>query len=122
MMVTAYGKSRPAGGGATPAECVSSDHKGARLGEKGKEKGRRDPALSLPAGKSALAVPTASEAATAMETAEAATHCMAETSDMGDTYTMLETAAPEMGNTYAATHVAQAIHAVAEAMFEAAVV
>jgi hypothetical protein len=67
-------------------------------------------------------VPTASEAATTMETAEAAAHCMAETSYMGDTYTMLETAAPETGDTYAATHVAQATHAMAEAMMEAAVV
>jgi len=57
-----------------------------------------------------------------METSEAATHCMAETADMGDTHTMLETAAPEMGDTYAATHVAQATHAMAEAMTEATVV
>ena len=52
---------------------------------------------------SALEVPTASEAATAMETAEAATD-MAETSSMGDTHAVRETATPEMGDTYAAIH------------------
>jgi len=66
-------------------------------------------------------VPTASEAATAMETAEAATD-MAETSSMGDTHTVRETATPEVGDTYAPIHATQATHAVAEAMIEAAVV
>jgi hypothetical protein len=46
-------------------------------------------------------VPTASEAATAMETTETATH-MAETSDMGDTHAVGETATPKMGDIYAA--------------------
>ena len=66
-------------------------------------------------------MPTASEAATAMETAEAATD-MAETSSMGDTHTVRETATPEVGDTYAPIHATQATHAVAEAMIEAAVV
>jgi hypothetical protein len=56
-----------------------------------------------------------------MEAPETAAH-MAETSDMGDTHAVGETGAPEMGGTYAATHVAQAIHAVADAVIEAAVV
>jgi hypothetical protein len=66
-------------------------------------------------------VPAASEAAAGMETPEAATH-MAETSDMGDTHAVGETATPKMGDTYAAAHVAQATHAVTQAMIEAAVV
>jgi hypothetical protein len=62
-------------------------------------------------GKSALAVPTASEAATAMETPETTTHAVR------------ETATPEMGDTYAAAHaVVQATHTTAEAMIAAAVV
>ena len=73
--------------------------------------------------KSALTVPTASEAATTVKTAEAA---MAETSAMGDAHAVRETAAPEMGDmgeTDAATfNVAQAAHAVASAMTEAPVV
>ena len=77
-----------------------------------KKKGRRDPALS------ALAVPTASEAATV----EAATMEAADTSDMGDAHTVRETATSEMGDTYAAIHAAQAAHTVAQTMIEAAVV
>jgi hypothetical protein len=51
--------------------------------------------LSLSAGKSALTVPTTREAATV----EAATHSMgAETSEMGDTHTVCETATSEMGD------------------------
>jgi hypothetical protein len=46
-------------------------------------------------------VPTTTEAATAVETTEAATH-MAETSDMGDTHAVGETATPKMGDIYAA--------------------
>jgi len=73
---------------------------------------------------SALAVPTASEAATAMETAEA-TH-MAEAPDMGDTHAVRETPAPVMGGTNAAIHTYGATHpthaAMVEAMIEAAVV
>jgi hypothetical protein len=42
-------------------------------------------------------VPAASEAATAVETTETATH-MAETSDMGDTHAVGETATPKMGD------------------------
>jgi hypothetical protein len=58
---------------------------------------------------------------------EAATHGMgAETSQMGDTHTVRETATSkmgDMGDTDAATfRVAQAAHVVAEAMTEAAVV
>ena len=49
-------------------------------------------------------MPAASEAAAAMETPEAATH-MAETSDMGDTHAVGETATSKMGDTYAAAHV-----------------
>jgi hypothetical protein len=56
-----------------------------------------------------------------METPEAATR-MAETSDMGDTHAVGETATSKMGDTYAAAHVAQATHAVTQAMIEAAVV
>ena len=74
---------------------------------------------------SALAVPTASEAATAMETPEAATD-MAETSSMGDTHAVRETATSIMGGTKAAIHTYGATHpthaAMAEAMIEAAVV
>jgi hypothetical protein len=86
-----------------------------------KKKGRRDPALS------ALAVPTASEAATVeAATMEAATMEAADTSDMRDAHTVRETATSkmsDMGDTDAATiHVAHAAHAVAEAMTEAAVV
>jgi len=81
-----------------------------------KKKGRRDPALS------ALAVPTASEAATV----EAATMEAADTSDMRDAHTVRETATSkmsDMGDTDAATiHVAHAAHPVAEAMTEGAVV
>ena len=44
---------------------------------------------------------TTSEAATAVETTETATH-MAETSDMGDTHAVGETATPKMGDIYAA--------------------
>ena len=70
------------------------------------KKGRRDPALS------ALAVPTASEAATAME---AATHGMgAETSEMGDTHTVRETATAEMGGAKAAIHTYGATNAMTE--------
>jgi hypothetical protein len=50
---------------------------------------------------STLAVPAASEAATAMETTEAATD-MPETSDMGDTHAVGETATPKMRDIYAA--------------------
>jgi hypothetical protein len=46
-------------------------------------------------------MPAASEAATALETTETATH-MAETSDMGDTHAVGETATPKMGDIYAA--------------------
>ena len=46
-------------------------------------------------------MPTTTEAATAVETTEAATH-MAETSDMGDTHAVGETATPKMGDIYAA--------------------
>jgi hypothetical protein len=86
-----------------------------------KKKGRRDPALS------ALAVPTASEAATVeAATMEAATMEAADTSDMRDAHTVRETATSkmsDMGDTDAATiHVAHAAHAVAEAMTEGAVV
>jgi len=86
-----------------------------------KKKGRRDPALS------ALAVPTASEAATVeAATVEAATMEAADTSDMRDAHTVRETATSkmsDMGDTDAATiHVAHAAHAVAEAMTEGAVV
>jgi hypothetical protein len=86
-----------------------------------KKKGRRDPALS------ALAVPTASEAATVeAATMEAATMEAADTSDMRDAHTVRETATSkmsDMGDTDAATiHVAHAAHPVAEAMTEGAVV
>jgi hypothetical protein len=86
-----------------------------------KKKGRRDPA------RSALAVPTASEAATVeAATMEAATMEAADTSDMRDAHTVRETATSkmsDMGDTDAATiHVAHAAHAVAEAMTEGAVV
>jgi hypothetical protein len=56
-----------------------------------------------------------------MEAPETSTH-VAETSDMGDTHAMTETVTSEMSGTYAAAHVAQAIHAVADAVSEAAVV
>jgi hypothetical protein len=56
-----------------------------------------------------------------METPEAATH-VAETSDMSDTHAVGETATSKMGDAYAAAHVAQATHAVTQAMIEAAVV
>ena len=46
-------------------------------------------------------MPTTSEAATAVETTETAAH-MAETSDMGDTHAVGETATPKMGDIYAA--------------------
>ena len=46
-------------------------------------------------------MPAASEAATAVETTETATH-MAETSAMGDTQAVGETATPKMGDIYAA--------------------
>ena len=46
-------------------------------------------------------MPTASEAATAVETTETVAH-MAETSDMGDTYAVGETATSKMGDIYAA--------------------
>ena len=46
-------------------------------------------------------MPAASEAATAVETTETATH-MAETSDMGDTHAVGETATSKMGDIYAA--------------------
>ena len=46
-------------------------------------------------------MPAAPEAATAVETTETATH-MAETSDMGDTQAVGETATPKMGDIYAA--------------------
>ena len=49
---------------------------------------------------SALAVPTASEAS-AMEAPETAAH-MAETSDVGDTHAVSETATSKMGDIYAA--------------------
>ena len=87
-----------------------------------KKEGRRDPALS------ALAVPTASEAATATEATamEAAAVEAPERSDMGRADTVRKTATAEltdMGDTNAATiHVARAAHAVAKAMIEAAVV
>ena len=67
---------------------------------------------------SALAVPTASEAATV----EAATVEAAKTSYMGDAHTVRETATSEMGDTYAAIHAAQAAHTVAQTMIQAAVV
>jgi hypothetical protein len=50
-----------------------------------------------------------------METAEAA---VAETSDVGDTHTMLETATPVMGGTEAAIHT-YGTHAMAGAVVEA---
>jgi len=107
-----------------------------------KKEGRRDPALS------ALAVPTASEAATATEAAaveaaaveaaaveaaaveatavEAAAVEAPEPSDRGRAHTMRKTATPEMTDmrdtSAAAIHVAQAAHAMAKAMIEAAVV
>jgi hypothetical protein len=72
---------------------------------------------------SALAVPTASEAATVeAATVEAATVEAAKTSYMGDAHTVRETATSEMGDTYAAIHAAQAAHTVAQTMIEAAVV
>ena len=67
-------------------------------------------------------MPTASEASTAMETPESA---MAETSDMGATHTVRETATPKMGGTKAAIHANGATHpthaAMGESMIEAAV-
>jgi hypothetical protein len=96
-----------------------------RAGEQGTKRAG-DPALS------ALAVPTASEAATVeaatveAATMEAATMEAADTSDMGDAHTVRETTTSkmsDMGDTDAATiHVAHAAHAVAEAMTEGAVV
>jgi len=70
---------------------------------------------------SALAVPTASKAATAMETPEATTD-MAEAPDMGDTHAVREIRAPVMGGTKAAIHTYGATHpthAMAGAVVEA---
>jgi hypothetical protein len=56
-----------------------------------------------------------------METPEAATY-MAETSSMGDTHAVRETATPIMGGTKAAIHTYGATHPTHAAMVEAAVV